>query len=124
MVPFLRRMDGWYLVALVCFEHCCLLVLPFDVGALLLLSVTIGPNIPLASCSSRSWFCLVRCSTFTAKVYTYLLRVVVRGSSPLWFLVAIERVSIIQLFVWKVVIWLLLFSSPQMAPIDDVKNSQ
>ena len=61
------------------------------------------------SYSSRSWFCLVRHSTATARVCTCLSRVVVHGSSPLLLLVAIERVSIIQLFVWEVVIWLLLF---------------
>ena len=61
------------------------------------------------SYSSRSWFCLVRRSTTTAKVCTCLSRAV-RGSSPLLLLVAIERVSTIQHFVREVVVWLLLRS--------------
>ena len=44
-----------------------------------------------------------------------------RGSSPLLLLVAIELVSTIQLSVWKVVIWLLLFSFSQTVPTDDAK---
>ena len=56
-----------------------------------------------------------------AKVYTCLLRAVMRGSSPLLLLVAIELVSTIQLSVWKVVIWLLLFSFSQTVPTDDAK---
>ena len=44
------------------------------------------------SCFSRSWFCLVRRSTATARVCTYLLRVVAHGSSPWLLLVTIERV--------------------------------
>ena len=68
------------------------------------------------SCSSRLWFCLVRCSTTVAKVYTCLSRAVMHGSSPLLLLVAIERVNTIQLFVWEVVVWLLLWES---FPTDD-----
>ena len=54
-------------------------------------------------CSSRSWFCLVRHSTVAARVWTCLSRAVVHNSSP-WLLVvvAIERVSTMQLFVRKV----------------------
>ena len=63
------------------------------------------------SCSSRSWFCLVKRSIATARVCTYLSRAVVHGSSSVWLLVAIKWVSTIQLFVWKVIIWLLLFYS-------------
>ena len=70
----------------------------------------LGPTFLWCSCSSRSWFCLVRRSTTAVRVCTYLSRAVVHGSSLLLLLVAIERVSTIQLFVWEVVIWLLLFS--------------
>ena len=51
------------------------------------------------SYSSRSWFCLVRHSTAAAKVCTCLSRAIMRGSSPWFLLVAINRVSTIQLFV-------------------------
>ena len=40
------------------------------------------------SCSSRSWFCLVRCSTTSVRVWTYLSRVVGHGSSP-WTLLVV-----------------------------------
>ena len=82
----------------------------------------LGPTFLWRSYSSRSWFCLVRHSTAAARVCTCLLRAVVRGSSPWLLLVTIERVSIIQLFVWEVIIWLLSF--PQTMPIDDAKNHQ
>ena len=75
------------------------------------------------SYSSRTWFCLVRHSTAAARVCTCLSRAAVRGSSLVWLLVAIERVSTITLFFWGVVIWLLLFyflRFPQMMPTDDV----
>ena len=51
------------------------------------------------SCSSRLRFCLVRHSTATARVLTYFSSVVVGGSSS-WtsLVVAIERVSTMQLF--------------------------
>ena len=62
--------------------------------------------------SSRLWFCSVRRSTTMARVYTCLSRTIVRGSSPWLLLVAIERVSNIQLFIWEVVIWLQLFLFP------------
>ena len=117
-------MNSWCLVALVYTRHCYLLVL-------------LGPSFqcwcpfaPLRDCWAqhpfgvaipRSWFCLLRRSTATARVYTCLLRVVMRGSSPLLLLVAIELVSTIQLSVWKVVIWLLLFSFSQTVPTDDAK---
>ena len=76
------------------------------------------------SCSSRSWFCLVRRSTAAVRVWTYLLRAVVHGSSP-WMLlvVAIERVSTMQLFVWEAIVWL-TSSFPQTAPTDDAENCQ
>ena len=50
--------------------------------------------------SSKSWFCLVRCSTAAVRVWTCLSKVVGRGLLP-WLLVvvAIERVSSMQLFV-------------------------
>ena len=72
----------------------------------------LGPASLWCSYSSRSWFYLVRHCTTATRVYTYLLRVVMRGSSSLLLLVAIERVSTIQLFVWQMVIWLLLFLFP------------
>ena len=72
----------------------------------------LGLASPWRSCSSKSWFCLVRHSTATIRVCTCLSKAVVCGSSPSWLLIAIERVRTIQLFVWKVVIWLLLFSFP------------
>ena len=52
------------------------------------------------SCSSRSWFYLVRRSIAAMRVWTYLSRVVGRSSSP-WTLlvVAIERVNTMQIFV-------------------------
>ena len=52
------------------------------------------------SCSSKTWFCLVRRSTAPVRVCTCLSRVVSRGSSS-WTLlvVAIDRVSTMQLFV-------------------------
>ena len=76
------------------------------------------------SCSSKLWFCLIKRSTAATRVYTYLSRAVVRGLSSWLLLVAIEWVNTIQVFVWEVVIWLLLFSFPQTAPTDDVKNRQ
>ena len=78
------------------------------------------------SYSSRSWFFLVRCSIATARVWTCLSRAVVRGSSP-WLLVvvAIERVSTMQLFVWEVGRYSLSLSVfPQMMPTDDAENCQ
>ena len=72
----------------------------------------LGPASLWHSYSSRSWFCLVRCSNAIARVCTYLSRALVRGFSSLLLLVAIERVSTIQLFVWQMVIWLLLFLFP------------
>ena len=59
----------------------------------------LGPASLWHSYSSRLWFCLVRHSTATTRVCTCLSRVVVRGSSSVWLLVAIDRVSTIQLFV-------------------------
>ena len=59
------------------------------------------------SCFSKSWFCLVRRSIATARVYIYLLRVVMRGSPSWLLLVAIQRVSTIQRFNCEMVIWLL-----------------
>ena len=55
------------------------------------------------SCYSRIWFCLVRRSIAAVRVYIYLLRAVGHGSSS-WILlvVAIDRVSTMQLFVRKV----------------------
>ena len=54
---------------------------------------------------SRSWFCLVGCSTTTAWVWTYLSRAAMRGSSLWWLLVvAIEWVSTMQLFVREMLI--------------------
>ena len=62
---------------------------------------------------SRSWFCLVRRFTVTARVWTCLSRVVVRGSSPWTLLViAIERVSTMQLFVWEAIVWLTSYKVP------------
>ena len=59
------------------------------------------------SYSSRSWFCLVRCSTAAVRVWTYLSRAMGRGSSPWTLLVAaIERVSTMQLFVQEAIVWL------------------
>ena len=69
----------------------------------------LGPVFLWRSYSSRSWFCLVRRSTTVTRVYTCLSRLVVRSSSPWLLLVAIERVSTIQLLIWEVVIWPLSF---------------
>ena len=82
----------------------------------------LGPTSLWCNCSSRLWFCLVRRSTTTARVCTCILRAIVHGSSPWLLLVAIEWVNNIKLFVWEVVIWLLLFSFPQVAPTNDAKN--
>ena len=83
----------------------------------------LGPASLWCSYSSKTWFCLVRHSTAAARVCTCLSRAAVHGSSLVWLLVAIERMSTIQLFFWGVVIWLLLFyflRFPQMMPTDDV----
>ena len=76
--------------------------------------------------SSRSWFCLVRHSTAVARVWTCLLRAVMRGFSPrILLVVAIEQESIMQLFVQEAIVWLTSRnSSSQMAPIDDAENRQ
>ena len=82
-------------------------LLPFDPSWSLLLSLVssffspwlLGPASFLCSYSSRLWFCFVRRSTTTARVCTYLSRAVVCGFSPLFLLVAIERVSTIKHFV-------------------------
>ena len=62
------------------------------------------------SCSSRSWFYLVRCSTAVMRVWTCLLRVVGHSLSP-WTLlvVAIKRVSTMQLYVREAIVWLIFF---------------
>ena len=70
----------------------------------------LGPASLCCSCSSKSWFCLVRCSTTAARVCTYLSRAVVHGSSIL--LVAIEWVSLMQLFIWEAVVWPLVYFLP------------
>ena len=72
------------------------------------------PTFLWCSCSSRSWFCLVRRFTATVRVWTCLFRVVGRGSSP-WTLlvVAIERVNTMQLYVREAIVWLIFF------PTDD-----
>ena len=68
-----------------------------------------GPAFLWRSCSSRSWFCLVRHSTTATSVWTCLSRAIVPGSSSwLLLLVAIKWVSTIQLFVLEAVIRLLL----------------
>ena len=74
-------------------------VFPFGAGALLLLSVTVRPSIALVQLFLQVMVCLVRHSTATTRVYTCLSRVVVRGSSSLLLLVAVERVSIMELLV-------------------------
>ena len=118
---------------LVCYRSCLLRALLPSSLSRSLLSVLVPsysspwllrPTSLWHSCSSKLWFFLVRRSTAAARVCTCLSRVVVHGSSLVWLLVAIERVSTIQLFVWQAVIWLLLFSSPQTASIDDAKNRQ
>ena len=116
---YLWQMDGWCLVALVYSRHCCLLVplVPSYSSPQLL-----GPTFLWRSCSSKSWFCLLRHSTAATRVYTCLSRTVTCDS--LLLLVAIKRVSTIQLFVWEVVIWLVFSLSPKTTPIDDVKNHQ
>ena len=60
------------------------------------------------SCSSRSWFCLVRRSTAAVRVWTCLSRVVGHNLSH-WTLlvVAIERVSTMQLYVREAIVWLI-----------------
>ena len=68
----------------------------------------LSPAFFWCSYSSRSWFCLVRCSMATMSVWTCLSRTVVRGLSP-WLLlvVTIKRVSTMQLFVWEAAVWLI-----------------
>ena len=63
------------------------------------------------NCSSRTWFYLVRRSTAAMRVWTCLSRAVGRGSSP-WLLVvvAINRVSTMQLLSGKRWIWLISWS--------------
>ena len=115
-VQLCRICDGWTTGVLLLLSargvaaFWSFLVSSFGAGTLLVLPTIVGSHILWPSCSSKSWFCLVRHSTFAARVYSCLLRAVVHGSSPLLLLVAIERVSAIQHFVWEVVIWLLLFS--------------
>ena len=87
-------------------------VSPFGASAFLLLSVTVKPSNALVQLFLQVMVCLVRHSTATTRVCTCLSRAVVRGSSPLLLLVAIERVSTMQLLVWKALIWLLLLSRP------------
>ena len=74
--------------------------------------------------SFRSWFCLVRCFTAAMRFWIYLLSGVVRGSSP-WtsLMVAIERVSTMQLFVLEAIVRLINRKSPQTAPTDDAKKN-
>ena len=51
------------------------------------------------SCSSKTWFCLVRRSTATVKTYTCFSRAVgCDSSSGTLLMVAIDRVSTMQLF--------------------------
>ena len=75
------------------------------------------------SCSSRLWFCLVRRSTTAVRVWTYLSRVVGCDSSP-WtlFVVAIERVSTMQLYVRESIVWL-IFSSHRWRKLMKLKKS-
>ena len=74
--------------------------------------------------SFRSWFYLVRRFTVATRFWIYLLSVVVHGSSP-WTLlmVAIERVSTMQLFVLEAIVRLISRKSPQTAPTDDAKKN-
>ena len=98
--------------------HSCLLgaLLPSGPSWSLLLALVsscssswlLGPASLWRSYSSRSWFCLVRCSTTAARVCTCISMAVVLGSFLLLLLVAIERVSTIQLFVWELMLLLLL----------------
>ena len=76
------------------------------------------------NCSFRSWFCLVRRSTIAVRVWTCLSKVVVRGSSS-WLLVvvAIERVSTMQLFFLGSGKYG-LSPFPQIRPTDDAENGQ
>ena len=105
--------DGW----LVSCRSCLLrALLPFGPSWSLLLALVpfcsslrlLGPAFLWCRCSSKPWFCLIRHSTTAMRVCTYLLRAVVRGSSPWLLLFAIKQVSTIQLFVWEVVVCLLL----------------
>ena len=75
------------------------------------------------SYSSRLWFCLVRRSTTAVRVWTYLSRVVGCDSSP-WtlFVVAIERVSTMQLYVRESIVWL-IFSSHRWRKLMKPKKS-
>ena len=65
------------------------------------------------SCSSKIWFYLVKRSTAVTRVYTCLSRADGRDSS-LWMLlvVAIDRVSTMQLFVWEALTMTYKFSQP------------
>ena len=119
--------DGW----LVSYRSCLLgALLPSSPSQSLLLTLVpsysspqlLGPTFLWRSCSSKSWFCLLRHSTAATRVYTCLSRTVTCDS--LLLSVAIKRVSTIQLFVQEVVIWLVFSLSPKTAPIDDVKNRQ
>ena len=110
-------MDGWLVSCWSCLLEA---LLPSSPSRSLLLALVplfsslwlLGPTSLWHSYSSRSWFCLVRCSNAVARVCTYLSRALVRGFSSLLLLVAIEQVSTIQLFVWEMVIWLLLLPFP------------
>ena len=106
MASILSLLPTWGMVVLQSF-----LVPPFSADALCSSPWLLSPTFLWHSYSSRSWFCLVRHSTAAARVCTCLARATVHGSSSVWLLVAIERVSTIQLFVWEMVIWLLLFYS-------------
>ena len=96
-------MEGSYFTVLA-YSGCCYLQALLDLSARHW--YLLGPPLWLfgatffwRSCSSRSWFCLVRCSTTAARVWTYLSRAVVGGSSSrMSLVVAIERVSTMQLF--------------------------
>ena len=78
------------------------------------------------SCSSKTWFCLVRHSTATVRICTCFLRAVGHGLSS-WTLlvVTIDRVSTMQLFFREAlaVTYDTTYRSPQTAPTDDARKS-
>ena len=121
-------MEGSYFTVLA-YSGCCYLQALLDLSARHW--YLLGPPLWLfgatffwRSCSSRSWFCLVRCSTTAARVWTYLSRAVVGGSSSrMSLVVAIERVSTMQLFVLEAIVRLISRKSPQTAPTDDAKKN-
>ena len=78
------------------------------------------------NCSSKTWFCLVRHSMASVRICTCFSRAVNRGSSSwTFFVVAIDRVSTMQLFVREAlaVTYDITYGFPQTMPTDDARKS-